>query len=52
MKYVNAVCEQNNKPLDMKASGVSGRQCPSKSIESCIKFLTYNQAQPCGLVVL
>jgi len=34
MKYVNAVCEQNDKLLDMKASGVSGRQCPTKSIET------------------
>jgi len=51
-KYVNTVCEQNDKLLDMKASDVSGHQYPSKSIESCVKLLTYNQVQPCGLIML
>lgn len=52
MKYVNTVCEQIGKLLDMRASGVCGHQCTSKSIESYVKLLTHNQVQPCDLIML
>jgi len=52
MKYVNTVYEQHDKGLDMKTSGVSGHQCTSKSIESCVKLLTYNQVRHCDLIML